>query len=162
ATVARRPRSARAPARATRIAPAPAGGRPRRTSRGPPTRRSPTRRAPWRRPSARGPPAGQAPRQAARASRRGTSAARSATDRARATEALVGTTNYHSRQPALRKLYAERYSRRMPFPEFQQREIEIVSDEQTVADWKEQARTSTTYTTTKEAKPITFKSAFDT
>jgi len=82
--------------------------------------------------------------------------------RVRATGALLGPTNYHGYQPALRKLYEERYSRRMPFPEFQQREIEIVSDEQAVADWKEQARTSTTYTTTKEAEPITFKTAFDT
>ena len=82
--------------------------------------------------------------------------------RVRATGTLLGPTNYHGYQPALRKLYEERYSRRMPFPEFQQREIEIVSDEQAVADWKEQARTSTTYTTTKEAEPITFKSAFDT
>ena len=82
--------------------------------------------------------------------------------RVRGTGTLLGPTNYHSYQPALRKLYEERYSRRMPFQEFQQREIEIVSDEQAVADWKEQARTSTTYTTTKEAEPMTFKSAFDT
>lgn len=81
--------------------------------------------------------------------------------RARATGALLGPTNYHGYQPALRKLYEERFSRRMSFPEFQQYEIEIVSDEQTVADWKEQARTSTTYTTTKEAEPIVFKTAFD-
>jgi len=81
--------------------------------------------------------------------------------RARATGALLGPTNYHGYQPALRKLYEERFSRRMSFPEFQQHEIEIVSDEQAVADWKEQARTSTTYTTTKEAEPVTFKTAFD-
>jgi len=81
--------------------------------------------------------------------------------RARATGALLGPTNYHGYQPALRKLYEERYSRRMSFPEFQQYEIEIVSDEQAVADWKEQARTSTTYTTTKEAEPLTFKTLFD-
>lgn len=81
--------------------------------------------------------------------------------RARATGALLGPTNYHGYQPALRKLYEERFSRRMSFPEFQQYEIEIVSDEQAVADWKEQARTSTTFTTTKEAEPITFKTAFD-
>jgi hypothetical protein len=49
----------------------------------------------------------------------------------------------------------------MSFPEFQQQEIEIVSDEQTVADWKEQARNSTTFTTTKEAEPIVFKTLFD-
>jgi hypothetical protein len=55
--------------------------------------------------------------------------------RARATGSLLGPTNYHGYQPALRKLYEERYSRRMSFPEFQQYEIEIVSDEQAVADW---------------------------
>jgi len=81
--------------------------------------------------------------------------------RVRTTGALLGPTNYHGYQPALRKLYEERFSRRMSFPEFQQYEIEIVSDEQAVADWKEQARTSTTYTTTKEAEPVVFKTAFD-
>ena len=81
--------------------------------------------------------------------------------RARATGALLGPTNYHGYQPALRKLYEERFSRRMPFPEFQQHEIEIVSSEQAVADWKEQARSSTVFTTLKEAEPISFKSAFD-
>jgi hypothetical protein len=81
--------------------------------------------------------------------------------RARATGALLGPTNHHGYQPALRKLYEERFSRRMSFPEFQQSEIEIVSDEQAVADWKEQARTTTTYTTTKEPEPIVFKTLFD-
>ncbi len=81
--------------------------------------------------------------------------------RARATGALLGPTNHHGYQPALRKLYEERYSRRMSFPEFQHSEIEIVTDEQTIADWKEQARSSTTYTTTKEAEPIVFKTLFD-
>ena len=81
--------------------------------------------------------------------------------RARSTGAFLGPTNYHGYQPALRKLYEERFSRRMSFPEFQQHEIVIVSDEAAVAEWKEQARTSTTYTTTKEAEPITFKTVFD-
>jgi hypothetical protein len=45
----------------------------------------------------------------------------------------------------------------MDFAEFQQREIEIVSDEQTVNDWKEQARNVVTWTTTQEAEPKTFK-----
>jgi hypothetical protein len=81
--------------------------------------------------------------------------------RVRATGALLAPTNYHGYQPALRKLYEERFSRRMSFPEFQQHEIEIVSDEQAVADWKEQARSSTTFVTVKETEPVTFKSAFD-
>lgn len=81
--------------------------------------------------------------------------------RSRTTGALLGPTNHHGYQPALRKLYEERFARRMSFQEFQQTDIETVSGEQVVADWKEQARTSTTFTTTKEAEPITFKTAFD-
>jgi hypothetical protein len=49
----------------------------------------------------------------------------------------------------------------MSFQNFQQYEIDIVSDEQAVADWKEQARSTTTYATTKEAEPVTFKTLFD-
>ncbi len=75
--------------------------------------------------------------------------------------ALIGPTNHHSYQPTLRRIYEERYSRRMSFQEFTQTEVEVVSDEQTVNDWKEQARSSTTYTTTQEAEPLTFKSAFE-
>jgi len=82
--------------------------------------------------------------------------------RARATGALLGPTNHHGYQPALRKLYEERFSRRMSFQEFQQSEIVVVTDEQTVADWKEQARSTTTYTTTKEAEPIIFKTLSET
>ncbi len=81
--------------------------------------------------------------------------------RCRSSGTLLGPTNYHGYQPALRKLYEERFSRRMSFPEFQQHEIEIVNDEQAVADWKEQARTTTTYVTLKEAEPLTFKSMTD-
>lgn len=81
--------------------------------------------------------------------------------RCRTTGTLLGPTNYHAYQPGLRKLYEERFSRRMSFPEFQQHEIEVVNDEQAVADWKEQARTTTTYTTLKEAEPVTFKSVAD-
>ena len=81
--------------------------------------------------------------------------------RCRTTGTLLGPTNYHGYQPALRKLYEERFSRRMAFPEFQQHEVEIVNDEQAVADWKEQARTSTTYVTLKEPEPLTFKSVAD-
>ncbi len=81
--------------------------------------------------------------------------------RCRSSGTLLGPTNYHAYQPALRKLYEERFSRRMSFPEFQQHEIEVVNDEQAVADWKEQARTSTTYVTLKEPEPLTFKSVAD-
>ncbi len=81
--------------------------------------------------------------------------------RCRASGTLLGPTNHHGYQPALRKLYEERFSRQMSFPQFQQYEIDVVADEQTVADWKEQARSSTTYTTTQEAEPVTFKTLFD-
>ena len=81
--------------------------------------------------------------------------------RCRSTGTLLGPTNYHAYQPGLRRLYEERFSRRMSFPEFQQHEIEIVNDEQAVADWKEQARTTTTFVTLKEETPVTFKTAFD-
>ncbi|HET6406510.1 MAG TPA: hypothetical protein VFG14_01415 [Chthoniobacteraceae bacterium] len=74
---------------------------------------------------------------------------------------LLGPTNYHSYQPTLRRIYEERYSRRMDFAEFQQREIEIVSDEQTVNDWKEQARNLVTWTTTQEPEQKTFKTLAD-
>lgn len=72
---------------------------------------------------------------------------------------ILGPTNYHSYQPTLRRIYEERFSRRMSFADFQQYEIEVVSDEQTVNEWKEQARSVTTWTTTQEAEPIVFKTA---
>ena len=81
--------------------------------------------------------------------------------RCRSTGTLLGPTNHHGYQPALRKLYEERFSRQMPFQNFQQYEIDVVNDEQAVADWKEQARTTTTYATVKEAEPITFKTVHD-
>ncbi len=81
--------------------------------------------------------------------------------RCRSTGTLLGPTNYHAYQPGLRKLYEERFSRRMSFPEFQRDEIEVVNDEQAVADWKEQARTTTTFVTLQEPEPLTFKSLAD-
>lgn len=76
----------------------------------------------------------------------------------RASGLLLGPTSHHGYQPTLRRIYEERYSRRMSFAEFQQHEIEIVKDEQSVNDWKEQARSTTTYSTKLEAEPVTFKS----
>ncbi len=81
--------------------------------------------------------------------------------RTRGTGLLIGPTNHHSYQPTLRRIYEERFSRRMSFQDFVQHEIEVVTDEQTINDWKEQARSSTTYTSLKEAEPISFKSAND-
>jgi len=81
--------------------------------------------------------------------------------RCRSTGTLLGPTNHHGYQPALRKLYEERFSRRISFQEFQRDEIETVSDEQAVNAWKEQARSSKTFTTLKETEPVVFKSAFE-
>jgi hypothetical protein len=76
--------------------------------------------------------------------------------RCRGTGAFLGPTNHHSYQPNLRKLYEERFSRRMSFQEFVAHEVEVLNNEQAVADWKEQARSKTTYTTVQEAEPVTF------
>jgi hypothetical protein len=77
--------------------------------------------------------------------------------RLRASGLLLGPTNYHSYQPTLRRIYEERYSRRMSFGEFQSREVEVVTDEQTINDWKEQARSVSTWTTLQGDPPQTFK-----
>jgi hypothetical protein len=79
--------------------------------------------------------------------------------KSRSTGALLGPTNYHSYQPALRSLYEERFSRRMSFQEFQHEEIVISTDEQTINAWKEKARSSVTFTTVKEEEPTVFKTA---
>ena len=73
---------------------------------------------------------------------------------------LLGPTNHHSYQPQLRNLYEQRYSRRMSFQDFQ-RQIEIVSDPAVVEEWKEQARSVTTYTTKGIEPPVTFNSVAD-
>lgn len=78
--------------------------------------------------------------------------------RCRLNGALLGPTNYHGYQPALRRLYEERFSRRMPFTEFQ-REIDVVSDPAVVEQWKEQSRTVTTFKTLQEPEAISFASA---
>jgi hypothetical protein len=64
--------------------------------------------------------------------------------RCRANGVLLGPTNYHGYQPALRRLFEERFSRRMSFPEFQ-REIEVVNDPALVEQWKQQASSSTIF-----------------
>jgi len=64
--------------------------------------------------------------------------------RCRANGFLLGPTNYHGYQPAMRKLYEERFSRRMSFSDFQ-REIEVVSDAALVEKWKEQSSSVTVF-----------------
>ena len=69
--------------------------------------------------------------------------------RERTSGTLLGPTNHHSYQPQLRRLYEQRFSRRMDFAEFQ-RKIEIVNDPLLVEKWKEDARKVTTFTTLRE------------
>ncbi len=81
--------------------------------------------------------------------------------RCRLSGVLLGPTNHHAYQPQLRALYEQRFSRRMSFPDYQ-RQIEIVSDPETVERWKEEARSVTTYTTLQEEPAQTFQSAAET
>jgi len=78
--------------------------------------------------------------------------------RCRLSGALLGPTNHHNYQPQLRTLYEQRFSRRMSFADYQ-RQIEIVSDPALIEQWKEQARTVTTYNTQNDEPSSTFSSA---
>jgi hypothetical protein len=75
--------------------------------------------------------------------------------RERTTGTLLGPTNYHGYQPQLRRLYEQRFSRRMSFTDFQRR-IENVSDPALVEQWKEDARKVTTFVTREEESAQTF------
>src|SRR5437762_1271904 len=76
------------------------------------------------------------------------------------TGTYMGPTNHHGYQPQLRRLYEQRFSRRMSFTDFQ-RQIEIVSDPALVEQWKEEARKVTTFTTQQEEPPQTFNAETD-
>jgi hypothetical protein len=69
---------------------------------------------------------------------------------------LLGPTNYHAFQPALRGLYEQRFSRRMSFEDYR-RSIEISSDPKLVEQWKEEARTSVAFQTKDPENPISFE-----
>lgn len=75
----------------------------------------------------------------------------------RSTGTFLGPTNYHGYQVAIRRLYEERFSRRMSFPEFQRSEVEVVTSEEAVADWKAEISKQTSYHTLKEAEVLQFK-----
>jgi len=79
--------------------------------------------------------------------------------RERLSGALLGPPNHHGYQVAMRKLYEERYARRMSFPEFQ-RNVDIVSDPAAVEQWKQQVSTATVYKTkvAEGEEPLVFKS----
>ena len=80
--------------------------------------------------------------------------------RCRLSGTLLGPTNHHAYQPQLRNLYETRFSRRMSFADYQ-RQIEIVSDPAVVEQWKEQARSVTTYRTKEGDPPVSFTSTAD-
>jgi len=69
---------------------------------------------------------------------------------------LLGPTNYHAFQPALRALYEQRFNRRMSFDDYR-RTIEITSNPQIVEQWKEEARKAVTFRTKDEQDPVTFE-----
>ncbi len=73
--------------------------------------------------------------------------------RNRLSGALLGPTNYHGYQPALRSEYESKFSRRMSFEDYR-RNIEVVNDPALVERWKEEARTTTTIAT-REGEPPT-------
>jgi hypothetical protein len=75
--------------------------------------------------------------------------------RCRLSGTLLGPTNHHNYQPQLRNLYEARFSRRMSFADYQ-KQIDIVSDPAVVEQWKEQARSVTTYTAKTGEPPLTF------
>jgi hypothetical protein len=78
--------------------------------------------------------------------------------RCRLSGTLLGPTNHHNYQPQLRNLYEARFSRRMSFADYQ-KQIEVVSDPAVVEEWKEQARSVTTYTAKAGEPPPTFTNA---
>ncbi len=81
--------------------------------------------------------------------------------RDRLSGALLGPTNYHGYQPALRALYESRYSRRMSFEDYR-RNIEVSNDPTLVERWKEEARTVTTISTITGEPPTVFPSNAET
>jgi hypothetical protein len=69
---------------------------------------------------------------------------------------LLGPTNYHAFQPALRALYEQRFNKRMSFEDYR-RTIEITSNPQIVEQWKEEARKAVTFRTKDPQDPVSFE-----
>ncbi|MEY2547441.1 MAG: hypothetical protein QOD64_23, partial [Verrucomicrobiota bacterium] len=80
--------------------------------------------------------------------------------RCRLSGTLLGPTNHHAYQPQLRNLYETRFSRRMSFADYQ-RQIDVVSDPVVVEQWKEQARSITTYHVKNAEPPVSFSNSPD-
>lgn len=74
--------------------------------------------------------------------------------------ALLGPTNYHGYQPALRSDYEKGFSRRMSFEDYR-RGIEVVNDPALVERWKEEARTTTSIVTREGEPPTVLASMAD-
>jgi hypothetical protein len=70
---------------------------------------------------------------------------------------VLGPTNYHAFQPALRALYEQRFSRRMSFDDYR-RAIEITNEAQVIEQWKEEARKAITFRTKDQENPAVFDS----
>jgi hypothetical protein len=68
---------------------------------------------------------------------------------------VLGPTNYHAFQPALRALYEQRFSRRMSFDDYR-RAIEITHDAPVVEQWKDEARKAVTFRTKDQENPAIF------
>ncbi|HJT79800.1 MAG TPA: hypothetical protein VJ719_01275, partial [Chthoniobacterales bacterium] len=79
--------------------------------------------------------------------------------RCRLSGVVLGPTNHHDYQRKMRSHYEQRFSRRMNFGEYQ-RQIEIVSDPAAVEQWKEEARSQTTFVSLDEP-PSTFQNVSD-
>lgn len=77
--------------------------------------------------------------------------------RCRLSGTLLGPTNYHGYQPALRALYERRFSRQMSFEDYR-RNVEVVSDPALVEKWKEDVRTVRTIRTLEGEPPTAFNS----
>lgn len=77
--------------------------------------------------------------------------------RCRLSGTLLGPTNYHGYQPALRALYERRFSRQMAFEDYR-RNVEVVSDPALVEKWKEDVRTVRTIRTLEGEPPTVFNS----
>jgi len=73
---------------------------------------------------------------------------------------LLGPTNHHSYQRNMRLVFEQRFMSQMPFERYR-KHVEILSDSESIERWKDSIRFDKTYTTLKEAQPITLKSSFD-
>ncbi|HEY5753200.1 MAG TPA: hypothetical protein VIT21_08630 [Chthoniobacterales bacterium] len=73
---------------------------------------------------------------------------------------LLGPTNYHTFQTALRKEYDERFSKRMSFGEYRQK-VETTNDPALVEQWKQESRRTETFMTLQAEIEETFPSPIE-